>query len=207
MRTYLAERVEPGDEAFVVSQAFNPEFIQASVAFALYRTIEALNKPLTRPHAIVPREIIQALERKTNGSISRQQQDAHELFQIVSSALTAEEEQQFREAPATLFDANLVRSMAMDNVTSPLGMRGLGNMDLPVDQALLDKLETSSISSSMGSVSTMGSMWSAFSVSTVGGYLRPRSHRPRNPFTGLAARTMGVAAKGGHETRRDGFKN
>lgn len=40
MRTYLAERIEPGDEGFVASQAFNPEFIQASVAFALYRTIE-----------------------------------------------------------------------------------------------------------------------------------------------------------------------
>ncbi|RUO95563.1 hypothetical protein BC936DRAFT_143739, partial [Jimgerdemannia flammicorona] len=187
MRTYLAERVEPGDEPFVASQAFNPEFIQASVAFALYRTIEALNKPLTRPHAIIPREIVQALEKKTGGTISRQQQDAHELFQIISSSLTSEEEQQFREAPASIFDANLVRSMALENSAGPPTPRGLGNMNLPVDQALLDKLETSSVSSSIGSVSTMGSMWSTFSVSTVGGFTRPRPHRPRNPFTGLAA--------------------
>jgi hypothetical protein len=39
----------------------------------------------------------------------------------------------------------------------------------------------------MSSVGTLGSMWSSFSVTTVGGHLRPRMRRPRNPFTGLAA--------------------
>lgn len=48
---------------------------------------------------------------------------------------------------------------------------------------MLDSLETSS----MSSVGTLGSMWSSFSVTTVGGHLRPRMRRPRNPFTGLAA--------------------
>ena len=34
---------------------------------------------------------------------------------------------------------------------------------------------------------TTGSMWSCFSVSTVGGYLRTRPRRPKSPFTGLTA--------------------
>jgi len=58
-----------------------------------------------------------------------------------------------------------------------------GKKTLPVSSSMLDSLETSS----MSSVGTLGSMWSSFSVTTVGGHLRPRVRRPRNPFTGLAA--------------------
>lgn len=43
--------------------------------------------------------------------------------------------------------------------------------------------ETSSVSS----FGTTASMWSSFSVCTVGGNLRPRRRSPKNPFTGLAA--------------------
>lgn len=46
-----------------------------------------------------------------------------------------------------------------------------------------DNFETSSVSS----FGTTASMWSSFSVCTVGGNLRPRRRSPKNPFTGLAA--------------------
>ncbi|KAI8580450.1 hypothetical protein K450DRAFT_237075 [Umbelopsis ramanniana AG] len=98
-------------------------------------------------------------------------QDAHELFQIITSTLTSEEEEQYKEAPTSLFDASAVRKLALEKNT------------LPVSNSMLDSLETSS----MSSVGTLGSMWSSFSVTTVGGHLRPRVRRPRNPFTGLAA--------------------
>ncbi|KAG2173065.1 hypothetical protein INT44_007038 [Umbelopsis vinacea] len=147
LRSYLAERVDdPGDEAIVAIPPQNRDFILASVAYALYQTIEVrqLNKRL---------------------------QDAHELFQIITSTLTSEEEVQYKEAPTSLFDASAVRKLALEKNT------------LPVSSSMLDSLETSS----MSSVGTLGSMWSSFSVTTVGGHLRPRVRRPRNPFTGLAA--------------------
>ncbi|KAF7726781.1 hypothetical protein EC973_008469 [Apophysomyces ossiformis] len=160
-----AERVdEQGDDS---GPTVPPnEFILQSVAFALYSTIELLNRPLSRPRSITPTDIVKSLERKTNGTINRQQQDAHELFQIISSVLTSEEEEQYREQTPSLLDVNTIRNMASEN-----------------DPAALDNLETAS----MSSVGTMGSMWSSFSVSTVGGQLRQRPRRPRNPFTGLAA--------------------
>lgn len=46
-----------------------------------------------------------------------------------------------------------------------------------------DNFDTGSVSS----FDTTASMWSSFSVCTVGGNLRPRRRSPRNPFTGLAA--------------------
>ncbi|CAM0135834.1 ubiquitin-specific protease ubp1 [Umbelopsis sp. WA50703] len=172
LRSYLAERVDdPGDEAVVVVPPQNRDYILASVAYALYQTIEALNKPLSKSKSLLPTDIVRALERTTNCTISRQQQDAHELFQIISSTLTSEEEKQYRETPTSLFDASAVRNMALEKNA------------LPVSNSMLDSLETSS----MSSVGTLGSMWSSFSVTTVGGHLRPRVRRPRNPFTGLAA--------------------
>ncbi|KAG0165557.1 hypothetical protein DFQ28_008451 [Apophysomyces sp. BC1034] len=166
--TILSEKAERVDEQGDDSGPIVPpnEFILQSVAFALYSTIEMLNRPLSRPRSVTPVDIVQALERKTHGTINREQQDAHELFQIISSVLTSEEEEQYREQTPSLLDVNAIRNMATEN-----------------DPAALDNLETAS----MSSVGTMGSMWSSFSVSTVGGQLRQRPRRPRNPFTGLAA--------------------
>ncbi|ORX47141.1 cysteine proteinase [Hesseltinella vesiculosa] len=161
-----AERVdEQGDEAG--AQVPRNDFILQSVAFALYSTIELLNRPLSRPRSITAIDIIHALENKTHGTISRDQQDAHELFQIISSILTTEEETQYKESPASLLDLGTLRHLAAD--PDPMGVS--------------DLLETSSFSS----VGSMGSMWSSFSVSTVGYHLQQRPRRPRNPFTGLAA--------------------
>ncbi|CEP07434.1 hypothetical protein [Parasitella parasitica] len=165
LRSYLAERVdEQGDEsAPVVPQN---EFILQSVACALYATIEMLNRPLPRPRSITPTDFLRALERKFGGTINRDQQDAHELFQIISSVLTSEEEIQYRENATSLLDAATLRGFAYGD-NDPNG----------------DNFETSSVSS----FGTTASMWSSFSVCTVGGHLRPRRRSPRNPFTGLAA--------------------
>ncbi|ORY93769.1 hypothetical protein BCR43DRAFT_444030 [Syncephalastrum racemosum] len=159
LRSYLAERVdERGDDLDNPLPPTDP-FILSSVAYALYTTIETLNRPLARPAAITPVEVIRALERKTQSTIKRDQQDAQELFQIISHALSSEEELQYREQAPSLLDVGTLK------------------------KAALDHLETAS----MSSVGTMGSMWSSFSVSTTGGHLRHRPRRPRNPFTGLAA--------------------
>ncbi|KAK4514144.1 uncharacterized protein ATC70_006154 [Mucor velutinosus] len=165
LRSYLAERVdEQGDEsAPVVPQN---EFILQSVACALYATIEMLNRPLPKPRSITPTDFLKALERKSGGTINRDQQDAHELFQIISSVLTSEEEIQYRENATSLLDAATLRGFAFGD-NDPNG----------------DNFETSSVSS----FGTTASMWSSFSVCTVGGHLRPRRRSPRNPFTGLAA--------------------
>ncbi|KAL0075222.1 hypothetical protein J3Q64DRAFT_1763337 [Phycomyces blakesleeanus] len=169
LRSYLAERVddpaeEPGDAPVTRNEA-----ILRSVAYALYTTVEMLNRPLARPRSALPTDIIEALERKTKGTINRDQQDAHELFQIITSALTAEEEDQYNPRATSLFDPTALRQMTLE--TEALTNNAMENFE----------------TSSMSSIGTMGSMWSSFSVSTVGGHLHPRSRRPRNPFTGLAA--------------------
>ncbi|KAG1464253.1 hypothetical protein G6F46_002794 [Rhizopus delemar] len=165
LRSYLAERVdEQGDEsAPTVPQN---EFILNSVACALYATIELLNSPIARSKSITPVDFINALELKFGGAINRDQQDAHELFQIISSVLTTEEEIQYKENATSLLDATAVKGFTM-------GENDYNN----------DNFETSSISS----FGTTASMWSSFSVCTQGGSLRPRRRSPRNPFTGLAA--------------------
>ncbi|KAI8328910.1 hypothetical protein BC941DRAFT_444062 [Chlamydoabsidia padenii] len=169
LRSYLAERVdEQGDEAG--AQVPPNEFILQSVALALYSTIELLNRPLGRPRSIMPTDIIRALERKTQGAISRDQQDAHELFQIISSALTQEEEMQYKQQTPSLFDVGTLRHLTAESE--------------PLSASALDAFESSSFSS----VGTFGgSMWSSFSVSAAGESLYRRPRRPRNPFTGLAA--------------------
>ncbi|KAI8983093.1 hypothetical protein BDB01DRAFT_142483 [Pilobolus umbonatus] len=164
LRSYLAERVdEQGDDsAPLVPQN---EFILQSVACALYATIEMLNRPLPRPRSITPIDFISALERKSGGTINRDQQDAHELFQIISSVLTNEEEVQYKEMATSLLDATAIRGFTTN------------------DNESNDNYDTGSVCS----FGTSASMWSSFSVCTVGGNLRPRRRTPRNPFTGLAA--------------------
>ncbi|GAA5812771.1 hypothetical protein MFLAVUS_006229 [Mucor flavus] len=158
-----AERVdEQGDES--APSVPQNEFILQSVACALYATIEMLNRPLPKPRSIKPTDFLSALERKSGGTINRDQQDAHELFQIISSVLTSEEEIQYRENATSLLDAATLRGFAVGDHDS-------------------NDFETSSVSS----FGTSASMWSSFSVCTVGGNLRPRRRSPKNPFTGLAA--------------------
>ena len=39
------------------------------------------------------------------------------MFQVISHALTSEEEVQYRDEPSSLLDAGAVRKMAIDNVS------------------------------------------------------------------------------------------
>ncbi|KAI9323770.1 hypothetical protein BX666DRAFT_2016861 [Dichotomocladium elegans] len=180
LRSYLAERVdEHGDELERLELTTN-DYVLQSVAYALIHSsfcflcsrtqpshLTELNQPLTQPRRMAPTEFIGALERKTNGTINREQQDAQELFQIISNALSSEEEIQYRQDPSSLLDAGALRKLTTDQARN--------------------REDTATRTSSLSSFGTAGSMWSSFSVSSVGGRLRHRPRRPRNPFTGLAA--------------------
>ncbi|KAF9191791.1 hypothetical protein BGZ50_009163 [Haplosporangium sp. Z 11] len=92
--SYLEALLDRSDELQVDEDA-------VQVTEALLDTIEALQQPLASHKAFRPRAIVSALEAsrskesKSSGYYSsimnREQQDAQELFQIISSALTSEE--------------------------------------------------------------------------------------------------------------------
>ncbi|OZJ03706.1 hypothetical protein BZG36_03302 [Bifiguratus adelaidae] len=190
MRSYLAERIEPTEVPSKRSQAVE-DFVIESVAFALFRVIEALNTPLSEPHAFMPRELLKAIESQAHVPLLGQHTHSssshllgghgHEesitepfsFFEVLSDLLTSEEEMQYLESPAPLLDANTVRGMlAVPNPVTP-----------PHEPT--DGVSESSITSSLHTINTISTMWS--SISTVGGYKRPRLIRTHNPFKGLLA--------------------
>ncbi|KAG0286332.1 hypothetical protein BGZ98_005130, partial [Dissophora globulifera] len=92
------------------------------VSGALLDTIEALQQPLASPKSFRPRAIVSALEEsrsrdpKASGYhsniMNREQQDAQELFQMISSALSSEEAAvQKLSATRPLLDLDLVKSL------------------------------------------------------------------------------------------------
>ncbi|KAF9954591.1 hypothetical protein BGZ72_004456 [Mortierella alpina] len=90
------------------------------VTEALLDTIEALQQPLASHKAFRPRAIVSALEaaraKSSKGSYSslmnREQQDAQELFQIISSALSSEETVlQKQEATRPLLNLDFVKTL------------------------------------------------------------------------------------------------
>ncbi|KAF9428932.1 hypothetical protein BGZ94_000427 [Podila epigama] len=98
----------------------------SQVAEALLETIESLKEPQSSPKSFRPRTFVAALEaaRSRDPSASgynsnimnRDQQDAQELFQIVSSALSSEElGLRTLEATRPLMDADLVPSLTRLN--------------------------------------------------------------------------------------------
>ncbi|KAG9321458.1 hypothetical protein KVV02_003585 [Mortierella alpina] len=90
------------------------------VTEALLDTIEALQQPLASHKSFRPRAIVSALEaaraRSSKGSYSslmnREQQDAQELFQIISSALSTEEAAlQKQEAFRPLLNLDFIKTL------------------------------------------------------------------------------------------------
>ncbi|KAF9576246.1 hypothetical protein EC968_009806 [Mortierella alpina] len=90
------------------------------VTEALLDTVEALQQPLASHKAFRPRAIVSALEaaraKTSKGSYSslmnREQQDAQELFQIISSALSSEETAlQKQEAVRPLLNLDFVKTL------------------------------------------------------------------------------------------------
>ncbi|KAI9323358.1 hypothetical protein BX666DRAFT_48823 [Dichotomocladium elegans] len=159
LRSYLAERVdERGDELDRLEISHNAYILQ-SLAYALYTTIELLNKPHSRPETAMPTDFLQALERHTK---IYEDQDIHSLFKTILNALAAEEHIQYRDEPSSLMDAHPSRSRMIAAIP---------------DQ---DAFETASISS-------IATTCTSFSVCSPAGYLKPRQRRPKCPFQGLQA--------------------
>ncbi|ORX93242.1 cysteine proteinase [Basidiobolus meristosporus CBS 931.73] len=66
------------------------EPVELPVSNALLNTCTVLNQKIPRPKAFRPRLVVEAL-RNNRRVVNQEQQDAQELFQIISSALSAEE--------------------------------------------------------------------------------------------------------------------
>jgi len=72
--SYLAERVDPEEDDPDIPRTQKDKSKNLSVTEALFNTVEALNEPLLKPKSMNPREIVEALERKIGGIISREQE-------------------------------------------------------------------------------------------------------------------------------------
>ncbi|CAG8621241.1 3996_t:CDS:2, partial [Racocetra fulgida] len=103
LRTYLRKKLE--------STANHDERL---VTFALYTTLEKLNEPLTSQDSFNPTSIVWALQTANiKRLINRQQQDAHELFQLLSESLSVEDE--ISRRPKSLFDVDTIKLLANNN--------------------------------------------------------------------------------------------
>ncbi|CAG8543330.1 10959_t:CDS:2 [Ambispora gerdemannii] len=88
------------------------------VALTLHGLLEKLNEPLPRHKSFLPSEIIWALQANARKLINREQQDAHELFALLSSALSDEEEAMKRPKP--LFDLSIIKNLVDPNLQQTL---------------------------------------------------------------------------------------
>ncbi|CAG8476126.1 1566_t:CDS:1 [Paraglomus occultum] len=81
----------------------------SNVTIALQHTLCRLNEPLQKRQSFLPTEVVWALRTNAKSLLNREQQDAHELFALLSQALTDEDEELRR--PKSLFDVRTVRYM------------------------------------------------------------------------------------------------
>ncbi|CAG8635282.1 6435_t:CDS:2 [Ambispora leptoticha] len=101
LRSYLYRKVK------------NEQTEVVPVAFTLHGLLEKLNEPLSRHKSFLPSEIVWALQANARSLINREQQDAHELFALLSSALSDEEEAMKRPKP--LFDLSIIKNLVDPN--------------------------------------------------------------------------------------------
>ncbi|KAG9298860.1 hypothetical protein G9A89_015881 [Geosiphon pyriformis] len=106
LRKYLLKRIRSG------------EVDENTVTVALNHLLSKLNEPIVRPNSFLPREIVWALQANAGQLINREQQDAHELFALLSSALSEEEEVSKR--PKSLFSLSVVKNSTMRRKLLPL---------------------------------------------------------------------------------------
>ncbi|CAG8468746.1 6715_t:CDS:1 [Cetraspora pellucida] len=110
LRTYLRKKLE--------STTNHDERL---VTFALYTTLEKLNEPLTSQDSFNPTSIVWALQAANiKRLINRQQQDAHELFQLLSESLSVEDE--ISRRPKSLFDVDTIKLLANNNSNIPISL-------------------------------------------------------------------------------------
>ncbi|CAG8529667.1 9548_t:CDS:1 [Acaulospora colombiana] len=83
------------------------------MTIALHETLEKLNEPLATRDSFVPNRIVWALQANARRLINRQQQDAHELFQLLSESLGLEDEVSRR--PKSLLDIDTIRFLTGNN--------------------------------------------------------------------------------------------
>ncbi|CAI2163140.1 14771_t:CDS:1 [Funneliformis geosporum] len=101
LRKYLEKKVES-----------NPSDTTRPVTFALHVTLERLNEPLTKQQSFIATDVVLALQANARRLINRQQQDAHELFQLLIQSLGAEED--YERRPKSLLDLELIRKLAAE---------------------------------------------------------------------------------------------
>ncbi|CAG8781875.1 21848_t:CDS:1 [Racocetra persica] len=110
LRTYLRKKLE--------STTNHDERL---VTFALYTTLEKLNEPLTSQDSFNPTSIVWALQTANiKRLINRQQQDAHELFQLLSESLSVEDE--ISRRPKSLFDVDTIKLLANNNKCTTISL-------------------------------------------------------------------------------------
>ncbi|KAJ2473759.1 ubiquitin-specific protease ubp1 [Coemansia sp. RSA 2322] len=80
----------------------------ADIAVELKRVLDQLQPQSHRVSACSPRELVNSLSRKSQWMASRAEQDAQELFQMVSSTLQA----MMRESDASLFNSEFLANNA-----------------------------------------------------------------------------------------------
>nr|CAG8545244.1 12912_t:CDS:2 [Entrophospora candida] len=101
---------------YLRNKTLNPE---RPVTNALYTTLERLNQPLKFRRSFVASDVVFAMENNQTirHIVNRQQQDAHELFQLLLQSLSYEDEMSRR--PKSLLDLEMIRLLA-NNEKIPL---------------------------------------------------------------------------------------
>ncbi|KAI9142164.1 hypothetical protein BKA69DRAFT_289319 [Paraphysoderma sedebokerense] len=93
LRYYLERRIETQQKANMAKSL--------NVTAALLETVNDLNTPLKYRKAIRPTSLLRAISNNKR-IVNRQQQDAQELFQIISSALSEEQDMPYKAAVSIL---------------------------------------------------------------------------------------------------------
>ncbi|KAJ2759253.1 ubiquitin-specific protease ubp1 [Coemansia sp. BCRC 34490] len=80
--------------------------VDAAIALQLRNTVVQLVPQTRKVPALSPRDLVNSLSKRVRWVSSRNEQDAHELFQMISSTLNATR----READTSLFDSGFLSS-------------------------------------------------------------------------------------------------
>ncbi|KAJ1799928.1 ubiquitin-specific protease ubp1 [Coemansia sp. RSA 2399] len=161
--------------------------VDAAIVKQLKNTVSQLGPQTRKVPALSPRDLVNTLSRRVQWISSKNEQDAHELFQMISSTLNATR----REMDASLFDSSfLSRSTPIENsVFSPrIRTRNAKQQDNDATDSALGNAEDDSESTNEQkiSLSRRGSSAASFRMP-------PFS----NPFFGMAANRT-VCAKCGY---------
>ncbi|KAK9727428.1 ubiquitin-specific protease ubp1 [Basidiobolus ranarum] len=101
----------------------NSDLENIPITFSLNRTVYELSRPLKHKKIISPYDILKSLDKKKSWISSRQEQDAHELFQLISSWLSEEAENVFSsKLSMSPLNLNNERAKLMSQEENPIRM-------------------------------------------------------------------------------------